>query len=147
MHIGRSFPQVYPRVLSIYIYIYLSIYLSQNHSPSQGQEHGHLLSEGSLSVMHLFPCWSMHSWLCFQHNLLSFVFSKDFAFGNAQNSQVSSRHVQTVKIEFHQSSSTRRRSVPGILLILIALIFHQKIGQVYEEAICRAIAECTKSCT
>ena len=44
-------------------------YQSQNHSPSQGKSTGTFcrLSVGSLSVMHLFPCWSMHSWLCFQH--------------------------------------------------------------------------------
>ena len=44
-------------------------YQSQNHSPSQGKSTGTFcrLSVGSLSVMHLLPCWSMHSWLCFQH--------------------------------------------------------------------------------
>ena len=116
MHIGRSFPQVYPRVLSIYLY--LSIYLSISKPFALPGARARAPFERRVPLGHAsvplleYALMALLSTLVIIFKVL--YFPGNFANGNQKDSQVFSRYVQNCKNDFHQSSKTRRRSVPGM---------------------------------
>ena len=104
--------------ICMYIYTYVYIYISKPFA-LPGQEHGHLLPLerrfpiGHASVTLLeYALMALLSTLVIIFKVL--YFPGNFANGNQKDSQVFSRYVQNCKNDFHQSSKTRRRSVPGM---------------------------------